>query len=91
MTYPLYLIHFTLGVATFNALVPTLHPWLALPVVVSTICGLSWIISAKFEDRLRLSLDTGLRQVLRVAPRRHSQATIPRDVAQPQTIGAGAR
>ncbi|MEW1585421.1 acyltransferase [Micromonospora vinacea] len=69
MTYPLYLIHFTLGVVAFNALVPAVHPWLALPLVIAAMCGASWLISAKVEDRVRPALHLAIRRLLRVPPR----------------------
>ncbi|WP_433309487.1 acyltransferase family protein [Micromonospora sp. CA-269861] len=75
MTYPLYLIHFTLGVVAFNAVVPAVHPWLALPLVIAAMCGASWLISAKVEDRVRPALHLAIRRLLRVPPRRMPQQT----------------
>ncbi|MCI4061155.1 acyltransferase [Micromonospora sp. R77] len=53
MTYPLYLIHSTAGTVLFNALTAVLNPWLALPLVVATMCALSWLIATQVENRCR--------------------------------------
>ncbi|MEU1589580.1 acyltransferase [Micromonospora sp. NPDC005710] len=68
MTYPLYLIHFSLGVVAFNAMVPAVDPWLALPLVIAAMCAASWLISVKVEDRVRPTLHLAIGRLLGVPP-----------------------
>jgi peptidoglycan/LPS O-acetylase OafA/YrhL len=61
LTYPLYLIHATLGFALFNALHPAVNRWVLLVGVTGLMLAASWLVSARFEPwvqpRLRARLE----------------------------------
>ncbi|MEO3744537.1 acyltransferase [Plantactinospora sp. B5E13] len=60
MTYPLYLVHATVGYALFNLFTPGVNRWVLLVGVVVGMCALSWLISRTVEARLQPLLRTGL-------------------------------
>lgn len=60
MTYPLYLIHATIGNALFNLLSPGVHRWTLLVGVTVLMCGLSWAISRLVEAPLQPVIRAGL-------------------------------
>jgi peptidoglycan/LPS O-acetylase OafA/YrhL len=66
MTYPLYLIHPTIGFAIINAGASTLNPWALFAITITALCLLSWIISTQLETRLQPLLRTTLTNKLRV-------------------------
>jgi peptidoglycan/LPS O-acetylase OafA/YrhL len=53
MTYPLYLIHATVGAALFNWLYPAVNPGILLVGITAFMCALSWVISRQVEARLQ--------------------------------------
>jgi peptidoglycan/LPS O-acetylase OafA/YrhL len=53
LTYPLYLIHGTIGNALFNWLFPAVNPGILLVCITTSMCVLSWVISRQVEARLQ--------------------------------------
>jgi peptidoglycan/LPS O-acetylase OafA/YrhL len=83
MTYPLYLIHPTIGFAILNAGGPSLNRWALLAITIVALCLLSWAISTQAEARLQPLMRTTLTNKLRdKTTARHrlraTEPTIPR-------------
>jgi peptidoglycan/LPS O-acetylase OafA/YrhL len=53
ITYPLYLLHCTIGYALFNWLFPAVNRWILLVGIISFMCVTSWAISRHIERRLQ--------------------------------------
>lgn len=85
LTYPLYLIHATIGYALFNALAAHINPWVLLPAITGAMCALSWMISTQVEARLQPRIRRNLtaawntvRDLSRRKPMHHSSRPNPK-------------
>jgi len=57
MTYPLYLVHHTVGIAVERYLISTgIDKWLALILSVASMIAVSWIVCKKCEPWIRKAL-----------------------------------
>ncbi|GAA5179731.1 acyltransferase [Rugosimonospora acidiphila] len=86
MTYPLYLIHPTLGFALLNALSPAVNRWVLLVGVIAALCALSWLISTQIEARVQPRMRTALAGARKPAPQaRPRRLTVEPFVPEPLT------
>jgi peptidoglycan/LPS O-acetylase OafA/YrhL len=60
LTYPLYLVHATLGYVLFDLLSPTVNRWVLLVGVIGLMCVLSWAIHRWVETPLQPWMRTTL-------------------------------
>jgi exopolysaccharide production protein ExoZ len=53
MTYPIYLLHESLGGAVFGTLLPRLPVWVSLPLAFSAVCFVAWCVVSFAEPAAR--------------------------------------
>lgn len=70
LTYPLYLIHQSLGVTVITRMHGVLPPWLLLAVLVAALLGLAWLVHRFVERPLAARLKRGAAQSLAALGRR---------------------
>lgn len=74
VTYPLYLLHPTIGFALINAGRSVVNRWCLLVGVVAVLCALSWLVSVQVEARLQPAMRNALTKLWRTpAPARRGQ------------------
>jgi peptidoglycan/LPS O-acetylase OafA/YrhL len=68
LTYPLYLIHGTIGHLLFEALAPTLGVWARIGIITALALLLAYTMSITAETHGRKLFERTLRRVLNVLP-----------------------
>lgn len=74
LTYPLYLIHASLGYALFNALADDVNRWLLLAGIVAVMCGAAWLLATQLERRAQPALRSLLTRTWTRTPGREAAA-----------------
>jgi peptidoglycan/LPS O-acetylase OafA/YrhL len=92
LTYPLYLVHGTIGHLVFTALAPSMDVWPRIAIITALSLALAYLLSITIETHGRKLFEATLRRLLDLLPlpgRRPaavpSRGSAPQ--AQPQTFG----
>jgi peptidoglycan/LPS O-acetylase OafA/YrhL len=68
LTYPLYLVHGTIGHLVFTALAPSLGVWARIAIITTLSLALAYLISITIETHGRKLFETTLRRLLDLLP-----------------------
>jgi peptidoglycan/LPS O-acetylase OafA/YrhL len=90
LTYPLYLLHYTVGTGLSHILVrqTRLLPWFIVPLVVALLCGGAWLVHRYVERPWAPPLKRALN---RSRPSRRPRIPRMRQPQEPQPTGSQAR
>jgi peptidoglycan/LPS O-acetylase OafA/YrhL len=95
LTYPLYLVHASIGFIVFGLVGRYLNRWLLLALLVATMLGAAYLIHRYVEARIAPLLKSGLASMSDAAgpriipPPRGRHAASSRDGAQPPNAYSG--
>jgi peptidoglycan/LPS O-acetylase OafA/YrhL len=68
LTYPLYLVHGTIGHLLYTLMAPALGVWARIAVITAVALALAWVLSVTVETHGRKLFEAGLRRLLDLLP-----------------------